>query len=98
MNLSEIHKKKKLFASRKVGDELILVPIKNNVADMNEIYTLSETAGFIWENLNEQSSENEIIKNITSEFDIDEPTARKDVNDFLENIKKIISTHTDKQQ
>ena len=37
------------FVFRRIGDETILVPIKNNVGDMGAIYNLNELGAFIWE-------------------------------------------------
>ena len=37
--------------TRKTGNEYVLVPITNNIADMNSVYTLNETGAFIWEQI-----------------------------------------------
>ena len=90
MNLDEIYKYKSNFASRKVGEELVLVPLKNNIANMKEIYTFNEVGAFIWENIDGRNDEASIINLITDEFSIDESTARKDFKDFIECLKKIL--------
>ena len=47
--------------TRKTGNEYVLVPIANNIADMNSVYTLNETGAFIWEHINGKRSVEEII-------------------------------------
>jgi hypothetical protein len=86
MTLSEIHQKKSRFAVRNVGNELILVPLKNNIADMKEIFTLNEVGSFIWEKIDGKNSEDDIASAITVEFDIDHQTAKKDLAEFLEKL------------
>ena len=37
------------IVSRKIADEVILVPIRHNVGDLESIYTLNEVGARIWE-------------------------------------------------
>ena len=37
------------IVSRKIAGEVILVPIRKNVGDLESIYTLNEVAARIWE-------------------------------------------------
>ena len=83
MDLQKIYLQKKKFATRNVGNEMVLVAIKNNIAEMNELLTLNELGRFIWNNINESNSEQEIVKAVINEFDVDEDTAIKDVHEFL---------------
>lgn len=90
MKISEIYNNKALFATRNVGSELILVPLKKSVADMNELFTLNEVGSFIWEKIDGTNTEEDIIKAITEEFYIDTETARKDVFDFMGRLSDLI--------
>jgi len=69
--------------TRKTGNEYVLVPITDNIADMDSVYTLNETGAFIWEQINGKRSVEEIIKEMTGEYDIDNDTATKDVLEFI---------------
>ena len=79
------------FVAREVGNELILVPLSGNVAQMNELFTMNETAKFIWENINEDSSIEDIENAMTDTFDIDKETAKKDILVFLTQLKSFFS-------
>ena len=35
------------MVTRKTGNEYVLVPVTNNIADMKYVYTLNETGAFI---------------------------------------------------
>jgi hypothetical protein len=76
--------------TRKTGNEYVLVPITNNIADMDSVYTLNETGAFIWEQINGKRSVEEIIITLTGEYDIDNETASNDIFSFIENMSKYL--------
>ena len=78
------------IVTRKTGNEYVLVPIANNIADMNSVYTLNETGAFIWEQIDGKKSLEDIISSLTSEYDIDKKTAAEDVFAFVENMRKYL--------
>jgi uncharacterized protein YpiB (UPF0302 family) len=91
MLLSEVFQLKSDFASQKVGTEIVLVPLKNNIAQMNKLYTLNEVACFIWENISENSTKEDIIQKITDSFDTNNKDAATDLDQFLEDLSQIIN-------
>ena len=91
MDLKEISSRKGDFATKKVADDLVLVPMKNNVAEMNEMFTLNEVGAFIWEALNEDSTKASLATSISAEFDVEESTANEDLEQFLLQIEKMMN-------
>jgi len=78
------------IVTRKTGNEYVLVPIANNIADMHSVYTLNETGAFIWEQINGKRSVEEIIIALTTEYDIDNKNAEDDVFSFIDNMSKYL--------
>jgi hypothetical protein len=78
------------IVARKTGNEFVLVPMANNIADMNSVYTLNETGAFIWEQINGHRSIEDLIKALTAEYDIDNKNAEADVFSFIENMSKYL--------
>jgi hypothetical protein len=78
------------IVTRKTGNEYVLVPITNNIADMNSVYTLNETGSFIWEHINGKRSVEEIIAALTEEYEIDNKNASEDVFSFIDNMRKYL--------
>jgi hypothetical protein len=76
--------------TRKTGNEYVLVPVANNIADMNSVYTLNETGAFIWEQIDSKRTVSEIITAVTSEYDIDIETASADVLEFVGKMGKYL--------
>lgn len=75
---------------RKVDDEYLIVPLAQNVADMDSIITMNEIGSFIWDKVNGTNTGQDILHLILNEFEIDEETAKKDLIDFFENMKEFI--------
>jgi hypothetical protein len=78
------------IVTRKTGNEYILVPVANNIADMNSVYTLNETGAFIWEQIDGKKNLMEIIDNLVEEYDVDHDSASKDVSEFVDNMTKYL--------
>lgn len=90
MYLSIIYKHKKKFVVRELGNELILVPITGKVAKMNEMFTMNETGKFIWENIDENTTTDDIVNLLTETFSVDETTARRDTENFIERVLAVL--------
>jgi len=78
------------IVTRKTGNEYVLVPVANNIADMNSVYTLNETGAFIWEHLDGKRNVEEIINALIEEYNIDKETATADLLEFADNLKNYL--------
>ncbi len=83
MDIQTLSSIKSKFVARQVADELVIVPLSGNVAQMNELFTLNETGKFIWENANDGNTAENLSQLMTEAFDIDELTAKRDIETFL---------------
>lgn len=76
--------------TRKTGNEYVLVPVTDNIADMDSVYTLNETGAFLWEQMDGKKNVEEIIDDLVNEYDIDRETATSDVLLFVDNMSKYL--------
>ena len=76
--------------TRKTGNDYVIVPITNNIADMNSVYTLNETGAFIWEQIDGKRSVEEIINALIAMYEIDFETAEDDLFSFIDNMSKYL--------
>jgi hypothetical protein len=83
MDLHSVPTRSSSVVTRKTGNEYVLVPVTDNIADMDSVYTLNETGAFIWEQIDGSRTIAQIITLLTVEFDIDDNSAKEDVIDFL---------------
>jgi hypothetical protein len=90
INLHTVLSHSPSVVTRKTGNEYVLVPLANNIADMNSVYTLNETGAFIWEQIDGKRTTGNLIDLLTQEYETDIETATKDVFDFIENMKEFL--------
>jgi len=89
----KIYKKDDSIVYRKIADEFIMVPIRQNVGDLESIYTLNETAAHIWELIDGETKVRKIKEKIIEEFEVTPEEAEKDIIEHLrqlEGIKAIV--------
>ena len=78
------------IVTRKTGSEYVLVPVTNNIADMDSVFTLNETGAFIWELIDGNRSLKEIIDLLVEEYEIEYESAEQDVAAFVDNMSKYL--------
>jgi len=77
------------MVSRKVDDEILLVPIVSNTENMDCVYVLSPVSSYIWELLNGENSVKDIVDKLTQEFEVEYEKAERDVSEFIKELLKI---------
>jgi hypothetical protein len=77
---------------RRVATEIILVPIRHNVREVG-LYTLNEVAGFVWDRLDGARPVDALVREVVEEFEVDEQTAREDIEVLLAKLSKIGGIH-----
>jgi len=87
--LERCYQKNPDIVSRKIADEYILVPIRQNVGDLESIYTLNEVATRIWELIDGKRKIKEIKDKIIEEFEVTPEEAEKDLTELLQKLEKI---------
>lgn len=87
-DLNKVYKRSPDVVFRRIGNECVLVPIRQNAADLNSVYTLNAVSAFIWELLNGKKSLLHISNDLVSVFDVDEKTAQEDLLIFAEKLSK----------
>ena len=87
--LQKKYKRNEDFVYRKIENETILVPIKDNVGDMGSIYNLNEVAAFIWEHLDGKKTLLDIKNMVLDEFQVSPEQAQADLREFVSQLKEI---------
>lgn len=73
------------IVSRKIADEMFLVPVKGNMADMQRIFALNPVAEFVWQNLDKKKL-NDICNEVTNNFDVSRQQAEEDIQEFINEL------------
>ena len=80
---------KKELIKRDVAGDTVLVPVGKTVYDSNGLFILNEVAAFIWDRLESVASEQELLTAVLAEYEVTEAEARKDLQDFLAELRKM---------
>jgi hypothetical protein len=75
---------------RRINDECLLIPLTDDIADMDSLYRLNETGAFIWELIDGRRDIKEITSRVAEEFDVDQREAEKDILLFLVEVQDFI--------
>ena len=89
MELDRVYERNDRVVSRRIVDELILVPVRQSVADLETLYTLNEVGARVYELIDGKRSVGEILEAIITEFEVDRQTARSDVETFVQQLVEI---------
>jgi hypothetical protein len=87
--LEKVYKKSESIVSRRIGDEYILVPIRQDVGDLESIYTLNETGALIWELIDGKLKVGEIKESLLEAFEVEPDEAEKDLIEHLQQLEGI---------
>lgn len=79
---------KRGFLLRNVADKNIVVPVGAQL-DFSGMLTLNDTAAFLWNNLSEDTTKEELLKKLTAEYDADIETAKNDIESFLQKLSSL---------
>lgn len=71
------------IVERDIRGERILVPIANAEEALDSLYTLNESAGYIWDRACDGTAFSEIVQAVVEEYGIDAVTAADDVASVL---------------
>lgn len=76
-------KKIKSFISRTIAGETVLVPADETAYDFNGMISLTDTAAYIWEHIEEAADFNQLVDMILDEYEVDRETAAVDASGFI---------------
>lgn len=81
--LQEINQAKAHFVCKHTGEELLLIPLKDNVADFNQYLVLNEVGAFIWEELDAHSSYTTLFEKVYEAFEVSTDQLEADLQHFI---------------
>lgn len=76
----------KSFVLREIAGEYIIIPTGRTALEFNGLITVNDIGMELWEMLQEDVTFEELLKGILDEYDVDESTAREDIQEFLDKL------------
>lgn len=71
---------------RQIQGELIIVPIRSGVGDLNSLYTLNAVGAVLWDFMKEGHTLGEMVKCVCDEFEVTATQAQRDIEVFLDSL------------
>jgi hypothetical protein len=76
----------KEFALREIAGNYIVVPFGETTLSFNTMIALNATGAFLWKQLEEEKSEQQLMASMLEEYDTDAETAKADIARFVEKL------------
>ena len=79
---------KKGFKLNQVCGESFLVPMGESNIDFSKLIALNESSLCLWNRMSQgEFTEDDLVKTLLDEYEVEEPVARKDVQNIIEQFK-----------
>ena len=82
-------KRNKLYIVKDIAGETVIVPTGNAIENFNGLISTNEMAGFIWKNVEECETPDDMVKKVMDAYEGDPETIKKEVLEFLETLRKV---------
>ena len=77
------------FYMKEVAGLNVVVATGDTAENMNSMINLNETATFLWRQLENDTTKEELIKKLTQEYDVDYKRASQSVDIFIAKLDEI---------
>ncbi len=76
------------FILREIAGSYIVVAVGEAVKSFNGVINLNQTGALLWKKLSEGGDEQSLLKALLDEYDVEEEVAKKDIELFIDRLKK----------
>ena len=84
----------KEFILREISGEYVIIPTGKTVLSFNGLISVNEVGAFLWNMLQKDVTVDELVTGVLEEYDVDEETAREDIQAFLDVLVEGDILHT----
>ena len=77
------------FMMKSIAGTDVVVPTGSNTVSFGSVITLNETGVFLWQKLQEEITQEQLVSAMLEEYNIDEATAKNDVAEFIIKLQEV---------
>ena len=81
-------KVQKEFVLREIAGDYVIIPTGKTVLTFNGLITVNEVGADLWKMLQSEVTFDDLLQGILKMYDVDEETAREDIQEFLDTLIK----------
>jgi hypothetical protein len=89
ISLSDKYQTSESVVYRIIAGQAVLVPIRKNVGELDNIFTLNETGVAIWNQLDGQTTLQQVLEFILNEYEITDLEASQDLLQLVARLAEI---------
>ena len=78
----------KEFILREIAGEYVIIPTGKTVLTFNGLISMNEIGVLLWNMLQNDVTIDELVQGVLDEYDVDEETAREDIQEFIDELVK----------
>ncbi len=86
MDVSWVYVKSEGFVEKAIGAEKVLVPLTDNVANMNQVYNLNEVGSFIYDTIDGEKTIAQVHKALINQYEVNQKEALNDITFFINDM------------
>ncbi|MBP3435040.1 MAG: PqqD family protein [Clostridia bacterium] len=75
------------FVLRNICGEYVVVAVGRQTLDFKGLIKLNDTGAFLWEQLQKDCTEEELLVAMRAEYDVDVATAQADIKAFVDSLQ-----------
>lgn len=87
--LQQVYQRNPDFIGRKIGGELVLIPLQKKIYDISSIYNMNEMACQIWERLDGHKTLEMIQRELLAHYEVSADTLSQDLQTLIEQLEEI---------
>ena len=76
------------FILRKIADQYMAVAVGSRTRELHGMIAMNETAAFLWEQMREDCTEDDLSQALLDTYEIDEDKSKEVVQRFIDMLKK----------
>lgn len=76
------------FIIRNIADDYVILPRGELAIHFDKTLITNELGAFIWKRLANETTIGELVTDVLTEYDVDEATARQDISEFVEQLRR----------
>lgn len=77
------------FVMKSIAGTDVVMPIGDNMVSFGSVITLNETGVFLWQKLQEETTQEKLVSEMLKEYNVDEATAESDVAEFVNKLQEV---------
>ena len=74
------------FELKEIAENYVVIPTQSRVVDFSSMIMLNEISAFLWLQLLEERTEDDLLKAVLKEYDVDRETAEGDIRVFVKEL------------